>query len=72
MHIPVKRFDGDIMPKTEEFLIETADRCTGLAREGRELGDRLEAMRNDLMAKAVELDTTRQKAEKKSEGSSEV
>jgi hypothetical protein len=42
------------MPKTEEFLIETADRCTGLAREGRELIERLEAMRNDLMAKAVE------------------
>ena len=36
------------MPKTEEFLIETADRCTGLAREGRELVERLEAMRNDL------------------------
>ena len=53
------------MPKTEEFLIETADRCTGLAREGRELVERLEAMRNDLMAKAVELDTTRQKAKKK-------
>jgi hypothetical protein len=61
---------GDIMPKTAEFLIETADRCTGLAREGRELLERLEAMRNDLMAKAVELDTTRQKAAKKSEDSS--
>jgi hypothetical protein len=55
------------MPKTEEFLIETADRCTDLAREGRELVERLEAMSNDLMAKAVELDTTRQKAKKKSE-----
>ena len=32
------------MPKTEEFLIETADRCTGLAREGRELVKRLEAI----------------------------
>jgi hypothetical protein len=41
----------------------------GLAREGRELLERLEAMRNGLMAKAVELDTTRQKA-KKSEDSS--
>jgi hypothetical protein len=58
------------MPKTAEFLIETADRCTGLAREGRELLERLEAMRNGLMAKAVELDTTRQKAAKKSEDSS--
>jgi hypothetical protein len=69
---PVKICDGDIMPKTEEFLIETADRCTGLAREGRELIERLEAMRNDLMAKAVELDTTRQKAKKKSESASDT
>src|SRR5581483_3691581 len=61
---PVKIHYGDIMPKTEEFLIETADRCTGLAREGRELIERLEALRNDLMAKAVELDTRRQRAEK--------
>ena len=60
------------MPKTEEFLIETADRCTGLAREGRELVERLEAMHTDLMAKAVELDTTRQKAKKKSEGASDT
>ena len=60
------------MSTTEEFLIETADRCTGLAREGRELVERLEAMRNDLMAKAVELDTTRQKARKKSEDSSDA
>ena len=29
-------------------------------------------MRNDLMAKAVELDTTRQKAKKKSEGPSDT
>jgi len=48
-----------------KFLIEKTDRCTDLAREGRELILRLEAMRNDLMAKAVELDTTRQKAKKK-------
>ena len=55
------------MPKT--VLIEATDRCTGLAREGRELIERLEAMRNDLMAKAVELDTTRQKAKKKEDSS---
>jgi hypothetical protein len=60
------------MPKTEEFLIETADRCTGLAREGRELVERLEAMCNDLMAKAVELDTVRQKTKKKTEGASDA
>ena len=51
--------------KTEEFLIETADRCKRLAREGRQLAANLENMGNDLMAKAVELDTTRQKTEPK-------
>ena len=50
--------------KTEEYLIETADRCNGLAREGRELVLRLEALSNELMAKAVELDTARQKNER--------
>ena len=52
------------MLKTEEYLIETADRCSGLAREGRVLIERLEAIRNELIAKAVELDTLRDKAEK--------
>jgi hypothetical protein len=50
---------GDIMLKTEEYLIETADRCIRLAREGRALVERLEAISNELMAKAVELDTAR-------------
>ncbi len=49
------------MLKTEEYLIETADRCIRLAREGRELIERLEAISNELMAKAVELDTKRDK-----------
>jgi hypothetical protein len=49
------------MLKTEEYLLETADRCTRLAREGRGLIDRLEAISHELMAKAVELDTTRDK-----------
>lgn len=49
------------MPDTERYLIETADRCTRLARAGRELAESLEAMSNELMAKAVELDTTRDK-----------
>lgn len=49
---------------TEEFLIETADRCKRLAREGRQLAANLENMSNDLMAKAVELDTARQKTER--------
>lgn len=51
--------------KTAEYLIETADRCIRLAREGRELAANLEAMSNELMAKAVALDTTREKIEKK-------
>ena len=49
------------MPKTEEYLIETADRCTRLAREGRALVERLESISHELMAKAVELDTKRDK-----------
>jgi len=49
------------MLKTEEYLIETADRCIRLAREGRELIERLESISNELMAKAVELDTKRDK-----------
>jgi hypothetical protein len=56
------------MSKTEEYLIEAADQCTGLAREGRALVERLEAISNELMAKAVELDATRQKEEKQAGG----
>ena len=56
------------MLKTEEYLIETADRCSGLAREGRALIDRLETIRDELIAKAVELDTMRDK-DKKQPGS---
>lgn len=52
---------GEIMLKTEEYLIETADRCIRLAREGRHLIERLEAIGNELMAHAVDLDTTRDK-----------
>ena len=52
------------MAKTEEYLIETADRCTRLAREGRGLIERLEAIGHELMAKAVELDTERDKDQK--------
>jgi hypothetical protein len=49
------------MLNNEEYLIETADRCIRLARAGREIAASLEAMSNDLMAKAVALDTTRDK-----------
>ena len=47
------------MSKTEDYLIETADRCIRLARAGREIASDLEAMSNDLMAKAVALDTAK-------------
>ena len=47
------------MLKTEEYLVETADHCIKLAREGRKLVERLEAISHELMAKAVELDTNR-------------
>jgi hypothetical protein len=52
------------MLEIEEYLIETADRCIRLARAGREIAASLEATSNDLMAKAVEIDTTRQKNQK--------
>jgi hypothetical protein len=59
---------GEIMLKTEEYLIETADRCIRMAQEGRELVTKLESIGNDLMTKAVELDTARQKKQKPSGG----
>lgn len=59
---------GDVMIDTEEYLIATADRCTRLARMGRELAADLEAISNELMAKAVELDTEQAKQQKKAGG----
>jgi hypothetical protein len=53
------------MRKTEEYLIDTADQCIPLARAGREMAASLETMSNDLMAKAVELDTVRQRNQKR-------
>ena len=52
---------------TEEYLIETADTCSRLARVGRELAADLETMRNDLLAKAVEIETARQRTRKQSD-----
>jgi hypothetical protein len=52
------------MSKTEDYLIQTADRCNRLVRAGREIADDLEALRAELMAKAVELDTNREKKQK--------
>ena len=52
------------MRDIEQYLIDTADRCVELARAGRQMADRLEAISNDLMAKAVELDSERDKRNK--------
>ena len=52
------------MSETENYLIQTADRRKRLALAGREIAADLEAMSNELMAKAVELDTTREKKQK--------
>lgn len=56
------------MSDTEQYLIDAADRCVRLARIGRELAASLESMSNDLMAKAVELDTARDKRSKLTAG----
>lgn len=52
------------MLKIEEYLVETAEHCIRLAREGRTPINRLETISNELMAKAVELDTNRDKSQK--------
>jgi hypothetical protein len=72
MHIQPQIGHGEIMLKTEEYLVETADRCIRLAREGRELVERLEAISHELMAKAVELDTTRDKSGKRNAAAGET
>ena len=52
------------MVETEEYLIKTADQCVRLAQMGRELAESLEAMSNELMAKAVELDSKRDRKQR--------
>ena len=51
------------MSDTEQYLIETADKCARLARLWREIAADLEAMSNDLMARAVTMDTARDRDE---------
>jgi hypothetical protein len=51
------------MSDTEQYLIQTADKCARLARLGREIADDLQAMSNDLMARAVAMDTARDRNE---------
>jgi len=52
------------MQDIEHYLIEKADECARLARAGREVAEGLEAMGNDLMAKAVELNAARDRRTK--------
>ncbi len=52
------------MRKTEDYLIDAADQCVKLAKAGRAMAEQLEAMSNNLMAKAVELDTAKQRSER--------
>lgn len=52
------------MRDIEQYLIDKADQCVRLARAGREMADNLEAMSNNLMAKAVELDSARDRRDK--------
>lgn len=52
------------MQHIEQYLIEKADQCIRLARAGRDMADSLEAMGNDLMAKAVALDSARDRLNK--------
>jgi hypothetical protein len=51
------------MRSTEHYLIDMADECVQLARAGREMAAKLEVMSDKLMAKAVELDTAKQRGE---------
>ena len=60
------------MSDTEQYLIEVADRCNRLARAGREMAENLEALGNDLMAKAVALDTERQKNQQSQQSGGEA
>lgn len=42
-----------------QYLLDRASDCFRLVRDAREQADRLEAIANDLMAQAVEIDTIR-------------
>jgi hypothetical protein len=56
------------MAKIEDYLIETADRVKRLAKLGNEVAADLEVIRNELMNKAVELETDRQRSDKRAGG----
>jgi hypothetical protein len=58
-----------MMTRIEEYLIETADELKLTGQRLRELACTLDDVNNRLLAKAVELDTIRQKEAGPSEGS---
>lgn len=51
------------MSDTEQYLIDAADKCARLARLGRELAADLDDMGQQLMARAVAIDTARDRDE---------
>ncbi len=64
IYLYLQRNERDAMQDIEQYLIEKADECARLARAGREMADSLEAMGNGLLAKAVELDSRRDRESK--------
>ena len=50
--------------QTAQYFLDMADECLAMVRTTREQADRLERMAHDFMARAVELDTTRDRAGK--------
>jgi hypothetical protein len=53
-----------------EYFIEKAEECLRLVRQARENADNLEGLANQLMAKAVEIDTDRQRKSRSNESRS--
>ncbi len=60
------------MPQTADYLIGAADRVSRIARTIRDLCDELESASDELLAKAVELDTIRDRANRCSGGADET
>lgn len=47
-----------------QYFLDKADECMRLVRTARETADRLEGMAHDFMARAVEIETARERTEK--------
>lgn len=48
-----------------QYFLDKADECMRLVRTARETADQLEGMAHDFMARAVEVETDRERTEKK-------